>query len=104
MAAVSHDEVWQKLLKGLNGDSLTLGALLSKATPAQISGDILTIKVGYAFHKEQIMTEKILGKLEKLLSEAMGREMKVKCEVAEAAAKMPAPSDTIDEAMAIFNS
>ena len=104
MIPVSHDEAWQKLLKGLNGDSLTLGALLSKATPAQISGDILTIKVGYAFHKEQIMTEKILGKLEKLLSEAMGREMKVKCEVAEAAAKMPAPSDTIDEAMAIFNS
>ncbi len=77
-----HKEVWSKLMAGLNGDSVTMGALLSKAIPAQIQGDELTIQVKYGFHRDQILTEKVLGKLEKMVSEVMGKPMKVKCEVA----------------------
>ncbi len=76
-----HAEVWEKLLGSLDGENFSLGALLSKAGPAKLQGDILTILVQYDFHREQLMSEKILSKLEQLVSEVMGRPMRVTCEI-----------------------
>jgi DNA polymerase-3 subunit gamma/tau len=80
-SSMDNTEVWQKLMGSLEGDNYSLGALLSKAGLARIQGDILTISVQYDFHKEQLMTEKILTKLEKLVSQVMGRPMRVTCEI-----------------------
>lgn len=102
-------EVWKQLLGSLNGDSVTLGALLAKAGPARIQGDELTIVVRYGFHRDQIMTEKILAKLEKLVSGVMGRAMRVKCEVSmlgrESGTIAEAPKfedDLVSQAQKIF--
>ncbi len=106
-----HKNVWQKLMSSLNGDSITMGALLSKAQPARLAGDELTIHVAYGFHRDQIMGEKVLSKLESLLENVVGRKIRVVCEVASTplASKGKADvspvdlGDTIDEAIAIFS-
>ena len=85
-------EVWRKLLGNLNGDSVSLGALLAKASPSTIAGDTLTIRVQYDFHRQQLMTEKIRSRLEALVSTAVGQPMKVMCEIGEIAGK-PTPAD-----------
>lgn len=108
---MDHTEVWQKMMGSLNGDSATLGALLAKAAPAKIQGDVLTIQVRYGFHRDQLMTAKILAKLEKLVAEVVGRPMRIKCEVdtrhqtsdVGAGAKAENDGGTIDEAIAIFS-
>lgn len=108
--AGDHKEVWRALLQNLEGDSITMGALLSKATPAHVQGDVLTIQVAYGFHRDQIMTEKVLSKLEKMVSTVAGRQLRIQCEVGvgqktEARSEMRVESNngTIDEAMAIFS-
>ncbi len=93
-------KVWQDLLKKLNGDSVTLGTLLSTVGSTTISGDELTISVPYDFHRQQIMSEKVLAKLEKLVSEQVGRAVKVNC-ILETKAPLK-KNDTIDQAMQIF--
>lgn len=106
-----HDEVWKKLMSAVGGNSITMGALLSKATPARLSGDELTITVGYDFHRDQIMSERVLSKLEKAVSEVVGRNMKVKCEVgvntvgklSMSEGRANEESGTIEEAIAIFS-
>lgn len=100
-------DVWQKLIGSLAGDSITMGALLSKAHPATIAGNVLTIKVQYDFHRQQIMTEKIRSKLEELVTKVVGQPMVVVCEAGGAApvglADRQTDDGTIDEAMAIFS-
>ena len=86
--------VWQKLLGNLNGDSVSLGALLAKASPATIAGDTLTIRVQYNFHRQQLMTEKIRSRLEALVSAAVGQPMKVHCEVGIVHQQSPADVST----------
>jgi DNA polymerase-3 subunit gamma/tau len=108
---IDHTDVWQKLMGSLNGENFSMGALLAKAWPARIQGDELTIQVQYGFHRDQIMTEKILAKLEKMVSDAVGKPMRIKCEVSTVVGPASAlkasegqGGDTIDEAIAIFNS
>ncbi len=110
-AAFDHNNVWKQLMESLSGDSITMGALLSKAQPARLAGDELTIHVSYGFHRDQIMGEKVLSKLESLLENVVGRKIRVVCEVAstQMASKGKADvspvdlGDTIDEAIAIFS-
>lgn len=100
-------EVWQKLLGSLNGESVTLGAILSKAIPADIQGDVMRIKVAYELHKAQLMGEKTLGRLEAIVAQLVGRPIKIKCEVVAlptaVQTQMSAENDIIQDAMAIFN-
>lgn len=110
---LDHQDVWKQLMKSLNGDSITLGALLSKARPAQLAGDVLTINVAYGFHRDQIMSDKVLRKLEDAIERAVGRSLRVVCEVATSVSASKGESsvvervvdtgDTIDEAIAIFS-
>lgn len=108
----NHLEVWQQLITSLNGDSITLGALLSKARPARLSGDELTIHVAYGFHRDQIMSDKVLRKLEAMLEKVVGRSIRVVCEVGSITGEVEqklngkhadSEDGTIDEAMAIFS-
>ena len=109
---MDHAEVWQKLMGSLSGENFSMGALLAKAWPARIQGDELTIQVQYGFHRDQIMSEKMLSKLEKMVTEAVGRSMRIKCEVATTpmasqahgvVSQVPDQGGTIDEAIAIFS-
>lgn len=102
-------EIWQQVLGSLGGNNLAIDTILSKARPGNIHGDELTLYVAYDFHKQQLMNEKNLVKLEQIISKAVGRSMKVKCEVnTESGIKSQdvvlKQDDTIDDAMAIFTS
>lgn len=106
--AMDHKELWKQLMGNLDEESFTLGALLSKAGPAKIHGDELTIEVRYGFHKDQLMSEKILTKLEAMVSKIVGKPMRVRCEVVANLIPPLVPEDpgddTIAEAVAIFTS
>jgi len=102
-------EVWKQVLGSLGNNNLALDTILSKARPGNIHGDELTVYVQYDFHKQQLMSEKNIVKLEQIISKAVGSIMRVKCEVAacekgevKSEKAMPMGDDTIDDAMAIF--
>lgn len=105
-AMVTQDgkEVWKQVLGSLGSNNLALDTILSKARPGNIHGDELTIYVQYDFHKQQLMSEKNLVKLEQIISKAVGKAMKVKCDVSDPSSPMASEGrgDTIDDAMAIF--
>lgn len=78
-------EAWQKLIANLNGDSYSLGALLSKARPGMIKGNVITIEMQHDFHKEQLMTPRFRTRIEKLVSDVVGLPMIVECVVVKRA-------------------
>jgi len=82
-AIMPVQETWTKMLAGLNGDSYSLGALLSKARPGVIRGKTLVIEVNYDFHKQQLMNEKFRKRVEELVSKVVGQKMRIECEVKE---------------------
>ena len=98
---MDHRQVWEQLLGSLKGDSYSLGALLSKASPGKISGNELTITVQYDFHRQQLMTERLRSKLEELVTRVVGMPMKVRCEVGAALPLQPrSQGDTMAQAAA----
>lgn len=91
---VDASEAWKKIISGLGQNNLALDTILSKARPGNIHGDELTVFVQYDFHKQQLMSEKNRFKLEEIITIAVGRPMKVKCEV-KAIASNELKNDTI---------
>ncbi len=106
-------EVWKQILGSLGQNNLALDTILSKARPGNIHGNELTVYVQYDFHKQQLMSEKNRAKFEEIITKAVGRPMKVRCEIAttptatQAQVKVEEVDEsggTIDEAMSIFTS
>jgi DNA polymerase-3 subunit gamma/tau len=114
--AVTEDgrEVWKQIIGSLGQNNLALDTILSKARPGNIHGDELTVYVQYDFHKQQLMSEKNRAKFEGIITKAVGRPMRVRCEIGDAQTMQgsnqvkPEASEmqdgTIDEAMSIFTS
>ncbi|RLE45562.1 hypothetical protein DRJ25_05495, partial [Candidatus Woesearchaeota archaeon] len=111
----SARELWRELVKSLNGEagSFSLGALLAKAKPGMIQGDLLTIEVEYGFHRDQIMQEKHRSRIEELITTAVGQPMRIVCEVSglQKSEKIdtiveltPEADVSMDEAVEIFTS
>lgn len=94
----SGEELWQKMLASLNGDSYSLGALLSRARPGLLQGDELVVEVAYEFHREQMMQEKHRARIEALVSKVVGSPMRVRCEVVAGELKNQAEVVTIPAA------
>lgn len=112
LQGINPSNVWQELLGSLNGDSITLGALLAKAVPMRLAGDELVIGVAYDFHRQQLMSEKTLVKLEKAVERIVGNPIKIRCEVVEKVGRVgdqkteskASEDDIIDQAVEIFSS
>lgn len=90
-------EAWSRLTQNLTGDSYSLGALLSKARPGMITGDVLTIEMAHEFHREQLMQEKFRSRVEQLVSDVMGRKMRVACVVAKPTPMADRPAESSPE-------
>jgi len=92
-------ELWRELAKSLNGEggSFSLGALLAKARPGMIQGDLLTIQVDYDFHRDQIMAERHRAKIEQLITVAVGQPMRITCEVRKVSLQTKPKVDTISQ-------
>ncbi len=112
VASMDSKDVWKQVLGSIGQNNMALDTILSKAMPGNIHGDELTVYVSYDFHRQQLMSEKNLVKLEEIITRAVGRPMKIKCEVnasvksvvASMQTEIKTQDDTIDEAIAIFNS
>ena len=112
LEAQDASDVWKQVVGSLGKNNLAIDTILSKARPGNIHGDELTVYVAYDFHRQQLMSEKNLVVLEGIITKAVGRPMRVKCEVkvgVDKASDTPSPmasegrDDIIDEAMAIFS-
>lgn len=113
LVAVDASDVWKQVVGSLGKNNLAIDTILSKARPGNIHGDELTVYVAYDFHRQQLMSEKNLVILEQIITKAVGRPMRVRCEIATTPTATQAqgdvdnvgePGGTIDEAIAIFNS
>ena len=106
-------DVWKQVLLSLGQNNLALDTILSKAKPGKIQSDELTIYVQYDFHKQQLMSEKNLVKLEDIITRAVGRSMRVKVEISANPVVSGHPptleategsgDGTIEDAIAIFS-
>jgi DNA polymerase-3 subunit gamma/tau len=107
-------EVWKQIIGSLGQNNLALDTILSKARPGNIHGDELTVYVQYDFHKQQLMSEKNRAKFEGIITKAVGRPMRVRCEIGDTKTMqgsnqvkpeaVETQDGTIDEAMSIFTS
>lgn len=109
---VDSSSLWREMLGKLNGDSQSMGALLSAARPGIIQGNELTIEVRYDFHREQIMQHKFRRRIEELVSLVAGTPIHIVClvnpamDVLKTEGKVATIADSdataFDEAAAIF--
>ncbi len=105
-------DIWKQVLLSLGQNNMALDTILSKASPGAIRGDELTVYVQYDFHRQQLMTEKNRAKFEEIITAAVGRAMRVKCEVDTSLQPtangvlhgQESTDDIIDEVAAIFSS
>ncbi len=113
LSTLDASDVWKQVLLSLGQNNLALDTILSKAKPGKIQGDELTIYVQYDFHKQQLMSEKNLVKLEDIITRAVGSSMKVKVEISANSVVSGHPptleateglgDGTIEDAIAIFS-
>lgn len=76
-------EKWPQVLSAVKPYNHSLVALLRASRPKEIVSDTLTLEVFYKFHKEKLEERKNRDILEKVLSDIMGRTIKVKFVLAE---------------------
>lgn len=72
-------EAWGEIVGRLGGEGYSLGALISSASPGIIRGDVLTLKMAHDFHRDQLMQEKFRIKVERVVSEIVGRSIRIEC-------------------------
>lgn len=72
---------WQEVLKKIKEQNHNLVALLRASQPGKIEDGLLTLEVFYKFHKEKLEEKKNRDILEKVISDIMGRKIKIKFEL-----------------------
>lgn len=104
-------KLWGQLVEGLLTESVAMGTLLAKVTPATIQGDELVLEVRYDFHREQLMQPKTRQRIEQMASQALGRPVRMLCKIGEGTRPLNSQplvdnigdeSLDFDEAQAIF--
>lgn len=82
-------EIWPKVLVATKPHNHSLVAFLRASRPVKIEGDIVTLEVFYKFHKEKLEEHKNRETLEKVISDIMGKTIKVKFVLAAKNAESP---------------
>ena len=71
-------EVWPQVLLATKAHNHTLVAVLRSARPMGIDQSFLVIEVDYPFHKQKLEEQKNRDIVEKVVSDIMGKEVKIK--------------------------
>lgn len=69
---------WQEILTEVKPHDHSLVALLRASRPTEIKENFLTLEVFYKFHKEKLEEKKNRDILEKVVSDIMGKDLKIK--------------------------
>lgn len=72
------DVTWEKILSAIKPLNHSLLALLHGSRPRSVEGEFLTLEVFYKFHKDRLEEPKNRSVLEKVVSDIMGKDLKVK--------------------------
>lgn len=75
---------WNEIVAATKPHNHSLNAFLRAAHPIKLDGDDLTIEVYYKFHKEKLEENKNLDILEAVISDIIGKKLKVKFILSEA--------------------
>lgn len=70
---------WPQILSAVKPYNHTLAGLLRSCRPTGFDGKILTIETAYQFHKDKVEKHELREILDKVLSEVLGKDVKVKC-------------------------
>jgi DNA polymerase-3 subunit gamma/tau len=74
---------WLTVLKTVKPHNHSLEAMLKGCEPVSFDGRILTLRFSYRFHKERLESPKNTELLEKILSEVISSEIKIKCSLGD---------------------
>ncbi len=75
---------WPEILEKVKPLNHSVQAFLRATRPLAVEGDFLIIEVFYKFHKDQLEKETSRKIFEKVASEVLGGEVKMKCRLSEA--------------------
>jgi chromosomal replication initiation ATPase DnaA len=85
-ADISVEEIqknWAEVLQKVKPHNNSLEIFLRSAIPSEIEDDLITLEVGYKFHKERLEDSKNSTIIADVLSEVLGRPVRIKGKVAE---------------------
>ncbi len=83
---ITIDEIqknWTEVLKKVKPHNNSLEIFLRGAIPSEIEEDLITLEVGYVFHKDRLEESKNNTIIATVLSEVLGRPVRIKGKVAE---------------------
>ena len=86
------DDTWHKVIDMLKVENASLAALLKDAKPLKIDKDEIILGVKFSFHKDRISEPKNSKILEKVISDIMGNNCRISCELADL---KPKPKESI---------
>ncbi len=70
---------WDAVLKAIRPYNHSLEAILRSCSPCSCTKELLTLATYYQFHQQQLESSRNRHLLEKILSDLLGRVLKVKC-------------------------
>ncbi len=86
LTSISFESVlskWPEILEKVKPLNHSVQAFLKACRPLAVDGNFLMVEVFYKFHKDQLETEKCRCIFEKVASEVLGSEVKLKCSLSE---------------------
>ncbi|MGB9706746.1 MAG: DNA polymerase III subunit gamma/tau [Microgenomates group bacterium] len=82
------EEKWPEILAKIKPQNHSVEALLKASRPKDFQNNWLTLEVFYKFHKERLETEKCRRIVEEVVSQTLGRPVKLKCILGEKKANL----------------
>lgn len=99
MTLTSLQEKWNEVLQKVKPRNNSLEIFLRSAVPSEIEDDLVILEVGYKFHKDRLEETKNSTILAEVLSEVLGRPVRIKGKVGakvERKTKTEAPLEEVD--------
>lgn len=73
---------WETVMQFAKKANFSIEALLRAATPARVESNKVILEVAYSFHRDKLQEDGSRRVVEKILAEALGRDVQVWCELA----------------------
>jgi DNA polymerase-3 subunit gamma/tau len=72
-------EQWPRFLNALRPRDLSLEALMRSCEPVDVENDVVVVSFAHKFHRTKVEEEKKRGIVEDILSDLLGRQLRIRC-------------------------
>ncbi|HEY4695088.1 MAG TPA: DNA polymerase III subunit gamma/tau [Candidatus Nanoarchaeia archaeon] len=89
---------WPQILQKVKPHNNSVEIFLRKATPISVESGLITLEVGYGFHRDMLAETKNNEILERVFSEILGKPVRIKVVVGEKKPQSKVTGNPLDEA------